>query len=81
MLSTQIKSYTSISTPKQSLNTSKESFDTKSNIGQYEILNDLGEGTFGSVKLGKHISKGNLVAIKILEKSRIRDQADIDRVV
>jgi serine/threonine protein kinase len=36
-------------------------------------LNDLGEGTFGSVKLGKHISKGNLVAIKILEKSRIRD--------
>ena len=79
MLSTQIKSY--ISTPKQSLNTSKESFDTKSNIGQYDILNDLGEGTFGSVKLGKHITKGNLVAIKILEKSRIRDQADIDRVV
>lgn len=39
--------------------------------GNYEILHDLGEGTFGSVKLGKHSQKGTLVAVKILEKSRI----------
>jgi serine/threonine protein kinase len=49
--------------------------------GKYQILNDLGEGTFGSVKLGKHSTKGSYVAIKILEKSRIKEQADIDRVV
>ena len=49
--------------------------------GKYEILHDLGEGTFGSVKLGKHNQKDNYVAIKVLEKSRIREQADIDRVV
>jgi 5'-AMP-activated protein kinase catalytic alpha subunit len=33
----------------------------------------LGEGTFGSVKLGMHVETENKVAIKILEKSRIKD--------
>ncbi len=42
---------------------------------------DLGEGTFGSVKLAKQVATGKLVAIKILEKSRIRDQADIERII
>lgn len=41
--------------------------------GNYDILNDLGEGTFGSVKLGRHNQKKTLVAVKILEKSRIKD--------
>ena len=45
------------------------------------LLSDLGEGTFGSVKLAKQTSNGNLVAIKILEKSRIRDKADMERIV
>ncbi len=49
--------------------------------GNYEILNDLGEGTFGSVKLGQHKDKCTLVAIKILEKSRIKDRADVERVL
>lgn len=39
----------------------------------YEVLDDLGVGTFGSVKLGRQRGTGNLVAIKILEKARIRD--------
>ena len=47
----------------------------------YEVLEDLGVGTFGSVKLGKQRSTGNMVAIKILEKSRIRDRVDVGRVV
>jgi 5'-AMP-activated protein kinase catalytic alpha subunit len=40
----------------------------------------LGEGTFGKVKLGKHIITGEKVAIKILEKSKISDIADVERV-
>ena len=44
-------------------------------------MKDLGEGTFGSVKLGKSIESGALVAVKILEKYRIKDKADIERVV
>lgn len=45
------------------------------------MLKDLGEGTFGNVKLGKHIQSGQLVAVKILEKNRITDQADVERVI
>jgi 5'-AMP-activated protein kinase catalytic alpha subunit len=44
-------------------------------------MQDLGEGTFGSVKLAKQTATGKLVAVKILEKSRIRDQADIERII
>jgi 5'-AMP-activated protein kinase catalytic alpha subunit len=43
-------------------------------IGEdYVLLQDLGEGTFGNVKLGKHVQSGQLVAVKILEKNRITD--------
>jgi 5'-AMP-activated protein kinase, catalytic alpha subunit len=47
----------------------------------YCLLSDLGEGTFGSVKLGMQIETENKVAIKILEKSRIKDAADVERVL
>ena len=45
------------------------------------LMSDLGDGTFGSVKLAKQAVTGTHVAIKILEKGRIRDQADIERIV
>ena len=37
-------------------------------LDDYEIESDLGEGTFGVVKLGKVKETGEQVAIKILEK-------------
>ena len=40
----------------------------------------IGEGTFGKVKLGTHIPTGEKVAVKILEKSKISDVADVERV-
>ena len=40
----------------------------------------IGEGTFGKVKLATHILTGQKVAIKILEKDRITDKKDIERV-
>ncbi|CAK56282.1 unnamed protein product (macronuclear) [Paramecium tetraurelia] len=40
----------------------------------------LGEGTFGKVKLATHILTGEKVAIKILEKSKIVDASDVERV-
>ncbi len=33
----------------------------------------LGEGTFGKVKLGTHVLTGEKVAIKLLEKSKIKE--------
>ena len=49
-------------------------------IGHYIIGKTIGEGTFGKVKLGTHILTGEKVAVKILEKDRISDVADIERV-
>ena len=46
----------------------------------YILIRDLGEGTFGTVKLARHVKTKNLVAIKILEKSRIKESADLERV-
>lgn len=40
----------------------------------------IGKGTFGKVKLGTHIQTGERVAIKVLEKSRIMDVSDVERV-
>lgn len=45
-----------------------------------KIGKSLGEGTFGKVKLATHILTGEKVAVKILEKHRIVDVADVERV-
>ena len=49
-------------------------------VGQYMLGKTVGEGTFGKVKIATHIPTGEKVAVKILEKSRIKDQADVRRV-
>eukprot|EP00747_Dinoflagellata_sp_TGD_P063651 gnl/TRDRNA2_/TRDRNA2_153553_c0_seq1.p1 gnl/TRDRNA2_/TRDRNA2_153553_c0~~gnl/TRDRNA2_/TRDRNA2_153553_c0_seq1.p1 ORF type:complete len:773 (+),score=126.57 gnl/TRDRNA2_/TRDRNA2_153553_c0_seq1:169-2319(+) len=49
-------------------------------IGHYILLKTIGEGTFGKVKLGTHILTGERVAVKVLEKERIVDIADVERV-
>lgn len=49
-------------------------------IGGFIIGKTKGKGTFGKVKQGTHIVTGDKVAIKILEKDKIKDQSDIDRI-
>mmetsp|Transcript_65315 Transcript_65315/g.121756 ORF Transcript_65315/g.121756 Transcript_65315/m.121756 type:complete len:743 (-) Transcript_65315:107-2335(-) len=49
-------------------------------IGHYILGKTIGEGTFGKVKVGNHILTGEKVAVKILEKERIVDVADVGRV-
>ena len=49
-------------------------------IGHYFLGKTIGEGTFGKVKLGTHQLTGLKVAIKVLEKARIADAADVERV-
>jgi 5'-AMP-activated protein kinase catalytic alpha subunit len=40
----------------------------------------IGKGTFGKVKLGIHNLTGEKVAVKILEKDKIQDVNDVERV-
>lgn len=46
----------------------------------HSIGRSLGQGTFGKVRLGTHLITGEKVAIKILEKDKIKDQSDVERV-
>jgi len=58
----------------------KSSLGKPSDIGQYILGKTIGEGTFGKVKLGTHILTGETVAVKILERERIKEIADVERV-
>ena len=49
-------------------------------IGHYILGRTIGEGTFGKVKIGLHETTKTKVAVKILEKSKIVDVADAERV-
>ena len=49
-------------------------------IGHYILGKTIGEGTFGKVKLGTHTLTEEKLAVKILEKERIKDVADVERV-
>ncbi len=62
--------------PNETKPTKKES----KNIGSYILGKDLGEGTFGKVKLATNVQTNEKVAIKILDKSRIESSEDIKRL-
>ena len=49
-------------------------------LDNYEILSILGEGTFGIVKLAQDKKTKEKVAIKILEKKKIKAEEDKRRV-
>ena len=49
-------------------------------IGNYLIKKTLGKGTFGKVKLGIFLPKNKKVAVKILEKKRLKDEDDLIRL-
>lgn len=63
--------------------------DLKGGVGEQQELNssgynleaDIGQGTFGQVKLATHIDTGCSVAIKLLSKSEIQRNGDTDRVL
>ena len=49
-------------------------------IGNYIITKTLGKGTFGKVKLGIYLPRNKKVAIKIIEKRKIKEEDDIIRL-
>ncbi len=49
-------------------------------LKEYDIIDVLGEGTFGVVRLGKNKVTGDKFAIKILEKKKIKARHDEVRV-
>lgn len=46
----------------------------------YKLKDEIGSGTFGKVYIGEHVPTNSSIAIKILDKSKIKDQSDFDWV-
>ena len=61
-------------------NSKNEEKEKEIKIGNYLIQKTLGKGTFGKVKLGIYIPRNKKVAIKILEKNRIKEEDDMIRL-
>ena len=59
----------------------KMSSTNKVMLGDYMIGDTLGKGTFGKVKLGIYMPTKDKMAVKILEKSKMKDKDDYNRVV
>ena len=55
-------------------------FSSSNMIGDFTLDKTIGSGTFGKVKVGKHLPTGETVAIKVLEKSKIKSNEDLDRI-
>ena len=56
----------------------KQEFAKK--VGNYILTEQIGLGTFSKVTKGIHTLTGEKVAIKILDKSKIKDNVDIERI-
>ena len=67
-----------ITTKKNEEKHSKKEKEIK--IGNYLIKKALGKGTFGKVKLGIYLPRNKKVAIKIIEKDRIKEEDDLVRL-
>lgn len=81
----KIKTSSIKETPKKINKSPKKSEEPKNKereikIGNYLIKKTLGKGTFGKVKLGIFLPKNKKVAVKILEKKRLKDEDDIIRL-
>ena len=50
-------------------------------IGNYILFEQIGKGTFSKVTQAIHILTEQVVAVKILEKEKIEDDIDVERIV
>ena len=49
-------------------------------IGDYILLDQIGQGTFSKVARAFHTISEQVVAVKILDKNKIEDEIDIERI-
>ena len=75
----------SLSPPQDTQITPEPTRPTSSNIthkkvGNYLLLNTIGKGTFSKVSLSTHLPTHQPVAIKILQKDKIKDKIDKERI-
>ncbi len=62
------------------LNNNLINFSKNKKEGQFILGKNLGEGTFGTVRLATHYITGEKVAVKILDKKKILEETDKTRL-
>ena len=53
---------------------------THKKVGNYVLLDTIGKGTFSKVSFGTHLLTNQTVAIKIMQKDKIKDKVDMERI-
>lgn len=54
--------------------------ESNSKLSDYKFSHTIGTGTFGKVKIATNLTTHEKVAIKILEKARISEKDDLNRI-
>jgi protein kinase X len=64
------------------MQTSTKSVDVKSKVSlsEFEFMQTIGTGSFGRVKLGRHIKTNKIYAIKMLKKAEIIKLKQMDHI-
>ena len=68
-----------ISSRKKNFSISPDTIKCKK-IGNFILSSTIGKGTFSQVKLGIHIPTQRKVAVKILDREKIKDESDLERI-
>ena len=71
-----VKSKSNQNTPKK-----EEKLEYTKMIGNYILFDQIGMGTFSKVTRAVHILTEQVVAVKILEKEKIEDDIDVERII
>ena len=59
----------------------EEKLEYSKMIGNYILFDQIGMGTFSKVTRAVHILTEQIVAVKILEKEKIEDNIDVERII
>ena len=59
----------------------EEKIEYSKMIGNYILFDQIGMGTFSKVTRAVHLLTEQVVAVKILEKEKIEDDVDVERIV
>ncbi|TYZ59497.1 hypothetical protein PybrP1_010102 [[Pythium] brassicae (nom. inval.)] len=51
----------------------RAALEASASLAEFEVLGVLGRGTFGVVKLARHVATGAAVALKVLDKRAVRE--------
>ncbi|RLN20159.1 hypothetical protein BBJ28_00015132, partial [Nothophytophthora sp. Chile5] len=61
------------SIPRSTSSAVSKALEDSADLSEFELLDVLGHGTFGTVKLARHLDSGASVAVKVLAKDVVRD--------